>query len=206
MRLFLFCITLVVFVNTSAQNADIRLLREINLHRNQSLDKSFKFITNSITPVLIGAPIILYTIGQLRSLPETNEKTIALIGAIGCAGVSTFAIKYMVKRERPFNTYSDIERLTDGSSYSFPSGHTSSTFALATSLSLAYPKWYIIAPSFAYAGLVAYSRMDLGVHYPSDVLAGALLGVGSAYLSRYITYKLYPKIFKPNSTNNVLQN
>jgi membrane-associated phospholipid phosphatase len=56
-------------------------------------------------------------------------------------------------------------------------------FATATSLSLAYPKWYVIVPSFAYAGTVAYSRMHLGVHYPSDVAAGAVIGAGCAYLT-----------------------
>lgn len=66
-----------------------------------------------------------------------------------------------------------------------PSGHTSTAFATATSLSLAYPKWYVVAPSFVWAGAIGYSRMHLGVHYPSDVLAGAIVGSGSAYL----TYK-----------------
>ena len=46
-----------------------------------------------------------------------------------------------------------------------------------------YPKWYIIAPSFAWASAVGYSRMHLGVHYPSDVAVGAIIGSGSAYLS-----------------------
>lgn len=66
-------------------------------------------------------------------------------------------------------------------------------FALATSLSLSYPKWYIIVPSYAWAGSVGYSRMDLGVHYPSDVLAGAVIGAGSAWLTYYINKKLIIK-------------
>ena len=65
-----------------------------------------------------------------------------------------------------------------------PSGHTSSVFATATSLSMAYPKWYVVVPSFVWAGSVGYSRMHLGVHYPSDVIIGALVGSGSAILTR----------------------
>ena len=68
-------------------------------------------------------------------------------------------------------------------SLSFPSGHTSLAFTTATALSLKYPKWYIIAPSYLWASSVGYSRMNLGVHYPSDVVAGALLGAGSAYVT-----------------------
>ncbi|MDO9339524.1 MAG: phosphatase PAP2 family protein, partial [Bacteroidales bacterium] len=59
---------------------------------------------------------------------------------------------------------------------------------------LAYPKWYIIVPSYTWASTVAYSRMDLGVHYPSDVLIGALVGAGSAYL----TYKINQKLLNLN--------
>jgi membrane-associated phospholipid phosphatase len=95
-------------------------------------------------------------------------------------------MKQGFKRERPFKTYPELDKQSDGGSYSFPSGHTSSAFANATALSIAFPKWYVIAPSFVWASAVGYSRMDLGVHYPSDVLAGAIVGSGSAYL----TYKI----------------
>jgi len=71
-----------------------------------------------------------------------------------------------------------------------PSGHTSTAFATATALTLQYPKWYVIAPSYVYAGLVGYSRMHPGVHHPSDVLAGALIGAGCAYLSHVVNKKL----------------
>jgi undecaprenyl-diphosphatase len=57
-------------------------------------------------------------------------------------------------------------------------------------LSLAWPKWYIIVPTYTWAGTVAYSRMDLGVHYPSDVLIGALVGAGSAWLCHEVNKKL----------------
>jgi membrane-associated phospholipid phosphatase len=73
---------------------------------------------------------------------------------------------------------------------SFPSGHTTHAFVLATSVSLVYPEWYIIAPSYIWAGAVGYSRMHLGVHYPSDVWAGALIGSGSAYLCHQINQKI----------------
>ena len=92
-------------------------------------------------------------------------------------------MKYIINRERPYITYPYLEKASDGGSPSFPSGHTEAAFATATSLSLAFPKWYVIAPSYIYAGSVGYSRMHLGVHYPSDVLAGALVGTTSSYFT-----------------------
>ena len=86
-------------------------------------------------------------------------------------GIFTTALKLSVQRERPFDSYpTEITKYTKAGSHSFPSGHTSMAFATATSISLLYPKWYIIAPSFIWASSMGYSRMYLGVHYPSDVL------------------------------------
>jgi undecaprenyl-diphosphatase len=57
---------------------------------------------------------------------------------------------------------------------SFPSGHAAGSFAFAAFVAVRAPRW--AAPAFVWAALVACSRCVLGVHYPSDVLAGALLG------------------------------
>ncbi|MFO7675114.1 MAG: phosphatase PAP2 family protein [bacterium] len=65
---------------------------------------------------------------------------------------------------------------------SFPSGHAAVAFALAGALALAFPRWR--GRAFALAGLVAASRVVLNLHYLSDVIAGALLGLGWARLYR----------------------
>lgn len=180
LTVFLFCTT---FIN--AQNTDINILRDINVNRNENLDSSFKFVTNTAVPFSVAAPIIIYSVGLIKKDSTIKKQAIFIGETFLVSAFITTALKYTVKRERPFDSYSDIEKETSAPGYSFPSGHTSLAFATATSLSMAYPKWYVIAPSFVWASAVGYSRMDLGVHYPTDVLAGAIIGSGSAY----ITYK-----------------
>lgn len=80
-------------------------------------------------------------------------------------------------RTRPFIRYPFIEKLSTGGNSSFPSGHTLEAFAMATAFTLLLPKRKKPALLFLWASLVAYSRMELGVHYPSDVFAGMVIGV-----------------------------
>jgi membrane-associated phospholipid phosphatase len=121
--------------------------------------------------------------GLIKHDDKLFRNAIVTMGSTVVNVAITNALKFSVNRDRPFETFPDIINKSAPHGASFPSGHTSNAFATATSVSLAYPEWYIIVPSFAYATTVGYSRMHLGVHYPSDVLAGALIGAGSAYLT-----------------------
>lgn len=178
--IFLFFISLNLTV--SAQNIDIDILKSINLNRNKKLDNTFIFVSNSIVPVSVGVPLGVIGVGFLKQDSTIKNKGVYIGASLVIAAGITTGLKYSVKRERPFVTYPVIDKVMNAGSPSFPSGHTSDAFATATSLSLAFPKWYIIAPSFVWACSVGYSRMDLGVHYPSDVLAGAAIGAGTSFL------------------------
>jgi membrane-associated phospholipid phosphatase len=97
--------------------------------------------------------------------------------------------KHVVGRPRPYVTL-PLEARSDeyqsptavDARLSFPSGHAGLSSALVTSWSLSYPRWYVIAPGALWATGVALSRLHLGVHYPSDVIVGAVVGVGVALL------------------------
>ena len=118
----------------------------------------------------------------------------SVIEAVGI----TYAVKHIIGRDRPFVKYPDkihAYGAPDADSPSFPSGHTAAAFSLATSLSITYPKWYVIAPSAVWACGVGFARMNQGVHYPSDVVAGAAIGVGCAFVNVYVNRWLNKVLF-----------
>ncbi len=94
------------------------------------------------------------------------------------------SLKKLLSRERP---YVILEKLNtfgiDLSDYSFPSGHTTASFSIATTLALNMPGLTVIV--FILATIIGISRIYLGVHYPTDVAAGIILGVGTAILVDY---------------------
>ena len=185
MRIFLFIPILFFLQSSSAQNADIDILRKINVNRNTGLDKPMELVSNTEYAIGIAMPISVCAAAWVKKDSKLLEKGVNMSLAMVLNTGSTFVLKRVVNRSRPATVYPDIQSFDKDKFYSFPSGHTSNAFVAATSLSLNFKKWYVVVPSFAWAAAVGYSRMHLGAHYPSDVLAGALLGAGSAL----VTYK-----------------
>jgi membrane-associated phospholipid phosphatase len=195
MRSFLpFIILSLLFGFTAkAQNTDINWLKQINLNRNKSLDPTFKFVSNTVLPLTLAVPAGTITYALIKKDSASKRQAIIFASTLIVSGIITYTLKYAVHRERPYITYPFIDNVTTEDDPSFPSGHTSWAFALATSASINFPKWYVIVPSFLYAGAVGYSRLHLGVHYPSDVFVGALVGSGSAFLGYKLNHWLFDK-------------
>jgi len=186
-RLLLLCLLFVMGLTAPAQNLDIDMLKTIHTPAPLAYDPYMSFISDSHYAVCVGVPLGL----GLAGLIERDEALVMDAVEVGVASAINLGLTHLVKnslnRTRPYDAYPGLFlKKSDGGSGSFPSGHTSAAFATATSLSLNVPKWYVVVPAYTWASAVGYSRMHLGVHYPSDVLAGALLGAGSAW----VTYKL----------------
>ena len=118
---------------------------------------------------------IWVVVGVLLALFDgANREAWLICAALGPIAIGlNYAVKLIVKRPRPV-----LEGLPSlggaPSSLSFPSAHATSSFAVATAMTRVEP---LAALAFLLAGALAFGRPYLGMHYPSDVLAGAILGV-----------------------------
>ena len=165
-----------------AQNLDIDILKDINQDLNQNLDKPFNSISKSVYPLSVAVPISLLGSGLIKKDKNLQRQGLASLASLAISMGTTYSLKKIINRDRPYITYPNIQPYYIEHDPAFPSGHTTAAFSTATSLSLTFKKWYVVVPAYTWAGAVAYSRLHLGVHYPSDVLAGAVIGAGSAWL------------------------
>ncbi len=167
-----------------AQSWDLKKLEDINLGRNKDWDKPLDVLSSSTDYLAVGLPVSLLAVGFAQDNAALKKEGINL----ATTTIATYGLGYILKKavakDRPYLTHPHIQNYREFSGSSFPSGSTALAFSTGTSLSLSYPKWYVILPSTLYACGVGYSRLHLGAHYPSDVFAGAALGIGTAFASR----------------------
>lgn len=169
-------------VNNFVQRFDDKFLINLALQRNDGETKKMLFLSNSLTYVSYSVPVALMVGGIVRHDGEMRQNALYVGSSTAITLGTTLLMKAIFKRRRPFVQNLKIVAVYNAESTSFPSGHTSTSFSVATALSRVYPKWYVIVPSYLWAGSVGYSRMYLGVHYPSDVVGGALLGTTTSWL------------------------
>ncbi len=179
-------LTVLITAGAQAQTACDRAALELRLlctaYRWDGPVASVYFGTVDATayPMFAGLTAVAWggvLVGQLER-PTAERITLATAATT----VLVFGLKALIRRDRPFDAWDDIAPRGDPpTSYAFPSGHAALAFALATAWSLEVPRIYVIVPAYAWATSVAVGRVWKGVHYPSDVLAGAVLGVGVAW-------------------------
>lgn len=165
---------------------DDRILIKVADNRTEAKNDIFLFLSKTNNYVNIAVPVGMFAAGLMDGDQQTRRDAMYVASSSAVSFLLTNLIKVVVKRPRPFIRNVKVVPLYRAGGYSFPSGHTSSSFTTATALSSVYPKWYVIAPSYLWASSVSYSRIYLGVHHPSDVLTGAALGAGSALSLKFV--------------------
>lgn len=141
-------------------------------------DRFFRLVTRSGDArayFIIGTAILLLG-GRCG-----ENMVLASVAAFGFELLVYKGLKLIFRRSRPFDSHREITSLVAAPDrYSFPSGHTAAAFVSASLLAVSAPALYL--PAFGWATLIGISRIYLGVHYPSDVLAGLALGLLSAHV------------------------
>ena len=169
---------------------DVGLLRFINLTlSNPVFDVVMPFLSGNVLfiPALILAMVTLICKGGRRGL--VCVIMLVLILWMGDSLVCN-TIKHATERLRPFNELPELHtRIGRSDSYSLPSSHAANWFSATAVLLLFYPRsWRFMLPM---ACAVSFSRIYNGVHYPSDVLAGAILGTGYAFAAAWSAHHLW---------------
>jgi undecaprenyl-diphosphatase len=200
-KLFLLVtLILLLFANSiQAQSiSEVNTLRRINPDNPNSA--VWNNLSNTSKYVSVGVPVGYFVAGLIHNNKDLKQKAAYTAATILLNTATATLLKNVVKRERPYHTYTGIFPNKIELDYALPSGHTSSAFATATSLAITTKKWYVAVPAFAWSASVGYSRIYLGQHYPSDVIMGAVVGTSSAIVCHWASKQL----LKRKKTKTVL--
>lgn len=162
--------------------------------RVEFLNGFWEFVTSladgGILWIILGVSALIFK--------RTRPVGIAMLLALIINHVATNVIlKDIFQRPRPFVTFSEIIPLIDKpGSFSFPSGHTSTSFAAAFAIFFMEKSKKYAIPGIVIAAMIGFSRMYVGVHYPGDILGGIVVGILSAFVASIIVKKVGTKVRK----------
>jgi undecaprenyl-diphosphatase len=122
-----------------------------------------------------------------------KQWAVVLFAGISLLAALVLVIKFRVRRKRPEGEWGRIYRFTDP--HSFPSGHAARAFLIATVATALGPSWLATA-LWIWAPLVAFARVAMGVHYLSDIVAGAVFGIAVALIGLQIYQPLFNWVFQ----------
>jgi undecaprenyl-diphosphatase len=168
---------------------DARVFLAVNSLPHPRWLNALAYVTTAVTTG--GGAWVFATLGAylLRAPGGWTALKILLPSVVGSTWIAEYPVKAFFRRRRPFVDV--VRALVVGrkpSGWSFPSGHTASSFACARVLTTVWPRR---APLFyALASLVGFSRVYVGAHYPGDVISGAVIGTALAELFRRLTKRL----------------
>ena len=168
---------------TSAFDRTIR--DHVQARRTPGEDRFMEHWQNLNSFYLLGAFEVWGELGG-----DTRAKNVAMDGltsSIIASGLITPVLKFAVGRERPNTSTDPFVFKPFSGHYSFPSGHATQAFAVATVIAEHYPLWWVEGLAYGSAALVGYARIEQNAHWASDVVAGSLIGwsVAHAVVNRH---------------------
>jgi undecaprenyl-diphosphatase len=164
-------------VASQAQGLDETIFRAWNL---AGLDRNLDLLMSVFT--ILGGAFVIVLVAVPLWWRGHREATFDVLLLLGVTLVVVEAIKFLVGRPRPCDALAGVRTLaafpcSAELDPAFPSGHASRAFAVASLLSIRF-RWWIRIPAGVFAVLVGISRVYLGLHWPSDILGGAIVGIG----------------------------
>ena len=137
------------------------------------------FSTGNLPQLIAGGAAGVFLAGGR----QVKLNVLRVLAAMAMAFVLAKLGQHLMNTDRPFIAGLGKQWLPHVASHSFPSSHASVSFAFAVATALAARHWYWVLPALAVAALISWSRIYLGLHFPSDILAGALVGAASGGLA-----------------------
>ena len=168
-------------------SGNAKLLQDFHMDRDiyelrHSVMPDFRYIYDDFTQYAPAAVMLGMKAAGYESRTKWGGMLVSDAFSVGIMTVTVRGIKYIVNRERP-----------NGGKHSFPSGHTATSFMTATMLHKEYgwrSPWFSIG-GYTVAALTGVSRIMNNMHWMSDVVAGAAIGIGSVHLGYFITDKIF---------------
>ena len=187
----------------SAGSLDLQGLALVYCTSRHSVTWGLTAAHQSARPVFYGAVPAAWAGAAVTQEPHLRAAAYRLTLTQGVTYGLVVGTKHLVGRPRPYVHRPVRARAArhqppaPGDAYlSFPSGHAALSAALVTSWGASYPRWYVLGPGALWATAIALSRVHLGVHYPSDILAGTILGTGVALLVHHLRETITPAPFR----------
>lgn len=169
----------------AGNSVDHRAFRYVYGYSGPAFTGTMREVNALSRPIFLAAVPVsgVVSLAVGADLDPTARLAASQVGATG----AVYALKFLVRRPRPYVAFPDVESRVgvparEADPFSLPSGHAAMSFAMATSTTLSYPHWYVGAPAYLWAGVTSLSRIWHGVHFPSDVLIGAAMGTGVGVL------------------------
>lgn len=151
------------------------------------------FSTNHLPALVASGAVGVFLAGSRR----VKVGVLQVLAAMAMAFVLAHLGQYLIASDRPFVLGLGTQWLPHKASHSFPSTHASVSFAFAVATALVARRWYWTLAALAVAALVSWSRVYLGLHFPSDILAGALMGAVCGWLVCCLALRVF--CFLPGS-------